>query len=98
MNFGLPESVVERIRGVMEAHPSVAECVVYGSRAKGTFRPGSDIDLALRGTIEVDELDRIELELENLELPWSIDLSAYSNLDNPALIGHIDRVGRRLWP
>jgi Predicted nucleotidyltransferases len=97
MRFGLPESVVASVQRVLEDHPSVTECLVYGSRAKGSHREGSDIDLVLKGDIESGELDAIELELEELDFPWSIDLSVYGDLDNPALVEHIDRVGRTLW-
>lgn len=98
MRFGLPDSVIDDIRRVMASHPAVTECVVYGSRAKGTFNDGSDIDLTLRGSIDPGELDRLETELEDLDLPWTIDLSTYSQLDNLSLIDHIDRVGQVLWP
>ena len=49
--FGLPESAIEAIRRVLAKCPGIEKVVIYGSRAKGTFRPGSDIDLALYGDI-----------------------------------------------
>lgn len=97
MSFGLPDSVISRIQGVMASHPSVTRCIVYGSRAKGTYHDGSDIDLTLKGEIAEYERDAIEASLEDLELPWTIDLSVYAQLDNAALVEHIDRVGVVLW-
>ena len=45
----VPGQVAERIRAVLVRHPSVTRAVLFGSRAKGNFREGSDIDLALEG-------------------------------------------------
>lgn len=97
MKFGLPETVIQRIQGVFASHPAVREVLVYGSRAKGNFREGSDIDLTIQGTVDTDELDQIETELEDLVLAWTIDLSVYDNLDNPALVDHINRVGACIY-
>lgn len=71
---------------------------VYGSRAKGNFRPGSDIDLTLEGPeLTFRDLTRISTALDDLMLPWKIDLSLLSHMDNPALRQHIERVGKPLW-
>ena len=68
--------------------------MLYGSRAKGNFKPGSDIDLTLFGPdINGDVLADIANALDDLLLPLVIDLSVYSMLDNQELIDHIDRVG-----
>jgi predicted nucleotidyltransferase len=50
MRFGLPESAIARICAVFAAHPEIEKAVLYGSRAKGNFKPGSDIDLTLYGS------------------------------------------------
>lgn len=71
----------------------VDKAVIYGSRAKGTYKNGTDIDLTLYGNLSYQELMRIENELDDLLLPWSIDLSLYNHIDNPSLREHIERVG-----
>jgi predicted nucleotidyltransferase len=91
--YGLPNRAVEKIKGVFLAHDAVEKAILYGSRAKGTYKNGSDIDLTLSGNIAFQELLRIETELDDLLLPWMIDLSLYDHIDNPALIEHIQRVG-----
>ena len=48
-DIGLSESVVYRICAVFSRYPQAAEAILYGSRAKGTYRKGSDIDLTLCG-------------------------------------------------
>ena len=94
MKHGLPNETVERISAVLARFPEVDKAVLYGSRAKGTCKPGSDIDLSLSG----DQLDgrilaRIADQLDDLLLPYKIDLSIFGNISQRALIEHIQRVG-----
>ncbi|MDR0879029.1 MAG: nucleotidyltransferase domain-containing protein [Treponema sp.] len=91
--YGLPDGAVEKINKVFEKYSAIEKAVLYGSRAKGTYKNGSDIDLTLFGHVTFQELLRIETELDDLLLPWMIDLSIYKHIDNPALIDHIGRVG-----
>jgi predicted nucleotidyltransferase len=92
--YGLPDTAVEKINTVFVKHPGVKEVLVYGSRAKGTYKNGSDIDLTIRGELPFKELLHIETELDDLLLPWMIDLSLYGHIDNLALKEHIDRAGQ----
>lgn len=94
MRHGLPASAVARIRAVLAAHPEVDRAILYGSRAMGNFKPGSDIDLTLVGAgLTHDLLLRIMTELDDLLLPWTIDLSLFKDLNHQALREHIERVG-----
>ena len=94
MNHGLSENTVERILGVLAHFPEVEKAVLYGSRAKGTHRPGSDIDLTLCGSgLGQTHLARIDEALDDLLLPYQIDLSDMASLTHPALLDHIRRVG-----
>ena len=94
MQFGLSGQTIEKINSVFARHPEVEKVVLYGSRAKGTHRPGSDIDLTLYGTeISLKQKNRILDELEELDLPYSIDLSVFSQLSHVQLRDHIERVG-----
>lgn len=92
--FGLPQAAVDKICSVFRGWPQVECVVLYGSRAKGTYRPGSDIDLTLEGAgLSLEQLLAIENQLDELLLPWMIDLSIRDRIDNPALLEHIARVG-----
>ena len=72
--------------------------VVYGSRAKGNPRPGSDIDLALFGEgLTASDLLAIDGALDALDLPYRIDLSLHADIEDPALRSHIERIGRVLY-
>jgi len=92
--FGLPATAVEKIRAVFARHPQVEKAVLYGSRAKGNHRNGSDIDLTLYGDrLSHRILLKIMGELDELLLPWMIDLSIFASLDHDKLIEHIERAG-----
>jgi uncharacterized protein len=92
MRFGLKELTITRICSVLSSHPAVEKALLYGSRAKGNFKPGSDIDLTLCGaTLTFRELGNIAEELDDLLLPYTIDLSIFDRIDNPNLREHIER-------
>ncbi len=95
MSHGLPSATVAKICGVLARFSAVEKAVLYGSRAKGTFKPGSDIDLTLLGeTLNAAELGAIGDELDELLLPYQIDLSIFHQIDNEELRRHIERVGK----
>jgi len=94
MKYGLQENIIQKIQNLFAGFPEVDEVVLYGSRAKGNFRPGSDIDLSLKGDqLNLDALNKIDMLLDDLLLPYTFDLSVYWQIDNAELIDHIDRVG-----
>lgn len=96
--FGLSPRALGLLRGVFAQNAHVERAIVYGSRAKGNYRNGSDIDITLEGPeLTFMELTRIETALDDLSLPWEIDLSLISHIDNPDLLAHIARVGKDLW-
>jgi predicted nucleotidyltransferase len=83
---------------VLAAHPAVEQAILYGSRALGRHRPASDIDLTLLGPdLSSTVLARIDAELDDLLLPWLIDLSCHACLRHPALLAHIERDGLVLY-
>ena len=97
-NTGLSREDVHSIQQTLRLFPRISEAILYGSRAKGNYRPGSDIDLSLIGNeLSHQDLLDIELALEDLLLPYKIDLSLHHQLDNPQLIDHINRVGKLFY-
>ena len=98
MNHGLSDSTVKKICGVLAGFPQIEKALLYGSRAKGTCKPGSDIDLTLVGSdLSFSLLAKIETALDDLLLPYEMDLSLMSSLTHPALLDHIRRVGMVLY-
>ena len=95
MHFGLKENIINQINSVFEKRKCIEKVIIYGSRAKGNYKPGSDIDLTLIGKkINLQELNKIDLLLDDLLLPWIFDLSIYRYIHNPDLIEHINRKGK----
>jgi predicted nucleotidyltransferase len=95
LRFGLKETVIEKLCGVFARYPQVSKAVLYGSRAKGNYKNGSDIDLTLRGGADLTRnvLYKILDDIDDLLLPYTVDLSIYRALNDPDFIDHIRRVG-----
>ncbi|MBM4422184.1 MAG: nucleotidyltransferase domain-containing protein [Chloroflexi bacterium] len=92
--FGLKETTIQRICGVFAKYPQIEKAVIYGSRAKGNYKNGSDIDLTLHGgDLTLDILYKIMTEIDDLLLPFTIDLSIFQDIRDPDVIEHIRRVG-----
>jgi uncharacterized protein len=95
MKYGLPRSAVQKICAVLSRYPQVEKAILYGSRAKGNYKNGSDIDLTLRGgaDLSLNVIYRILDDLDELLLPYTIDLSIFNDIGDPDVIEHIQRVG-----
>ena len=91
---GLSPATLAKIIPVLAQCPALEKAVLYGSRAKGNYRAGSDIDLSLFGdALSYAHLGQVEAQLDELMLPYSFDLSLFGQIDNPDLLEHIGRVG-----
>lgn len=94
MPFGLTEDQINEIRDVFVANGNIENVLLFGSRAKGNFKPGSDVDLALKGervTIQ-DQLDILR-KLDELNFPMKFDVIIYNQISDPDVIEHINRIG-----
>ncbi len=96
MKYGLDDTVIDRMCAVLSRYPQVGQAVLYGSRAKGDYRNGSDIDLTLTGgpALTLEILYRISDDLDDLMLPYTTDLSLYRMISDSGLLEHIQRVGK----
>jgi len=98
MKYGLGNHIVEKIIKVFAGFPEIEQAIIYGSRAKGNYRRGSDIDLTLKGKkLNASILNRISMKLDDLLLPYTIDLSIYHHIKQQDLLDHIDRVGNMFY-
>jgi len=94
MDTGLNIDTTSKICSIFKKFLQIEQAILYGSRALGTFKPGSDIDITLLGKeLTQDSIWKIAQALDDLLLPYVIDLSLFDTLDNTALIEHISRVG-----
>jgi predicted nucleotidyltransferase len=98
INFGLKSLALEQISGIFRRHSEVEKVILYGSRAKGNYKPYSDIDVTLVGSkIDLTLQNKIENELDDLLLPYKFDVSVFHKIKNKDLIEHIQRVGKNLF-
>jgi predicted nucleotidyltransferase len=95
LRFGLKETTIGEICSVLAKHPEVEKAILYGSRAKGNFKNGSDIDLTLCGGSEltINVLYKIIGEIEDLFLPYTFDFSIFHRISDADVVAHIKRVG-----
>ena len=91
--YGISPKALDKIKTVLFSIQGVEQVILYGSRAKGNYREGSDIDLTVKGDLTFDNLVKMSVNLDDLNLPWEIDLSLYSQINNKDLLDHIDRIG-----
>ena len=95
--YGISQNALDKIKTVLFSMQGVEQVILYGSRAKGNYREGSDIDLTVKGKLNFDNLVKMSVNLDDLKLPWKIDLSLYNQIENKDLLDHIDRVGITIW-
>lgn len=94
MNFGLKVKDIDNIKKVFANYNDVNKVIIYGSRAMGNYRNNSDIDLVMFGNnLNLSVLSKIETDLDDLLLPYKIDLSIFAYIDNKDLIDHIKQNG-----
>lgn len=94
MKFGLRNSDIIKIRGVFSQFSDINEVILYGSRAMGNYRKGSDIDFTIKGNLKDRDFYDILHQLDDLMLPYMIDVSRFESIDNENLIDHINRRGQ----
>ena len=97
--YGLSDNTLNTLNAIFEKYPGIEQVILYGSRAKGNYRNGSDIDLSIKtgAGFAFDELLRISGDFDDSDLPYFIDVSIYDQLSNMDLKAHIDRVGKVLY-
>lgn len=88
---GLPPETARKVAATLRAHPEIERAALFGSRAMGNWRAGSDIDLCLWGKIDERLLARIAAELEELPIVQRFDLVVYDAIEHAPLREHIDR-------
>lgn len=94
MKFGLTQHIIDGISSILEQYTKVDKAFIFGSRAKGNYRPDSDIDIAITGQdITYKDITSISVKMDDLNIGLSVDLLDYHSINEPALKEHIDRVG-----
>ena len=98
MKYGMLDDELKLLQDVFAQSPNISKVVLYGSRAKGTNRPFSDVDITLMGDhVTDDDLTDVMYRLSESSLPYFCDVSIFRNLSNDALISHIKCVGQTIY-
>lgn len=96
--LGLKDAQLEEIRSFARKNPAIQEVIVYGSRAKGNYRPGSDVDLVLVGK-DLKLADQLAFwnDLDDSYQPYFFDVVILHHIQNESLLDHITRVGKKIY-
>lgn len=95
---GLSDTVIEKLNKVFSQFPPIARVILFGSRAKGDYRHGSDIDLVMEvKQLSFEDMINVEQQLDDLLLPYNIDLLEMNSIKSDELLAHIKRIGITLY-
>ena len=99
MQYGLSDNTLNILDSIFRKYPGIKQAILYGSRAKGKYRRGSDIDLTLKTGEDFTFTDLLHIagDFDDSDTPYFVDVSIYDKLSNPDLKAHIDRVGKVLY-
>ena len=99
MQCGLSDKTLNTLNLIFRKYSGIKQVILYGSRAKGNYHTGSDIDMSLKtdDTFSHGDLLRIGNDFDDSDIPYFVDISIYTKLSNPELKAHIDRVGKILY-
>lgn len=96
--YGLSQSTISKLQSVFAKVPAVRKVLLYGSRARGDYRNGSDIDISLQGAgLTESDMWRIMADIDTLFLPYMVDVNIFHHLQNIALKDNIRRDGCVLY-
>ena len=96
--LGLRDSDIESIVNFLKEFDSIKEAILFGSRAKGNYMHGSDVDIAIVGDFDFQTLTQLSYLLnEESDMPYKFDIIDYSTIENRELKEHIDRVGVSIY-
>ena len=98
MPYGLKDTELTRLKVLFAKNDRIERVILYGSRAKGTYKPFSDVDITLVGSeLTHQDLIKIILDIDDLLLPYMFDISIFHTLKNSELIDHINRRGIEIY-
>ena len=97
-HFGISDTDLNKITSLLRSIEGIEKAKIFGSRALGTYRDGSDIDIAVTApAMDHTQFLRLATSLDDLMLPYKIDLIIMHHIANDALTEHIEKVGINLW-
>jgi proline iminopeptidase len=99
INFGLSPAIIASLRAIFAKYRAIEKVLIFGSRAKGTAKPSSDIDLAVFApAMSAQQFTELWSELDNLPLVFKLDVLHWDTLDNGDLKAKIKSEGKKIYP
>jgi len=97
--YGLLERDLKYILEAVGKYPEIEEVIIFGSRAMGNYKKGSDVDLAIVGeNVDRKTVRRLNDDLnEEYPLPYFFDVIKYKDISNQELIKHINCIGKIIY-
>lgn len=96
--YGLSEQNLQELRSILSSIPHIEEAILYGSRARGDYKKGSDVDLSIKGSkLTFHDLSLLDDKLYYSYIPYFFDTNSYDQLTNPNLIANINRDGKVVY-
>ena len=96
-NFGLTDKELALIRDILDKHTEIKKALIFGSRATGNYKKGSDIDLVICGNFKHSPIPALIGNFEESILPYFVDILEYSKIDNEKLKKKIDLEGKMIF-
>jgi predicted nucleotidyltransferase len=99
MQYGLSDRAMDTITAILAKYPGIRSVILYGSRAKGNYKTGSDIDITLHTDNSFFHADLLRLmtDFDDSDLPYLVDISLFDAINNEDLKDHIRRIGKVLY-
>jgi len=99
MQYGLSDYTLATLKGIFSKYQSIKEVILYGSRAMGNYKNGSDIDISLKtdSSFDFDKLLLISRDFYDSDMPYLVDVSIYDKINSENLLAHIERHGKVLY-
>jgi predicted nucleotidyltransferase len=97
--FGLSDRTLDTLRRFFQKYNGIQKVILYGSRAKGNYRPCSDIDITLCTAACFSHEDLLHLlrDFDDSSMPYFVDVNIFEKLDSPSLKENIQMVGKVLY-
>jgi uncharacterized protein len=94
-NFGLSDDILETMMNCIKVFPDIDEVIIFGSRAMGNYKNGSDIDVSIKGNLKDNTTSSLRYLLDNAPgSPYKVDVLDYNKISNLELKKHIDEDGK----
>ena len=96
--YGMTDDELDLLCSLFARQREIERVILYGSRARGTHKPFSDVDITLLGVgLTRSHLSRLMADIDESSLPYFFDISLFSKLTNPDLIEQIEQTGVVLY-